>query len=291
MPKRKLPDLSPAQVVAVQDALLANADRLLTSAFAVLDLGNVALARSLAILGMEESGKAIAIHERRVQMAYAANGDPFVTDDLSELWASHQRKLQLVHDFLVDEQYWFGHGPSDPEENRAYLGAIKRWISRHDKLKQRGFYVDLDKVGNPLTPEAVADAESLADVIDHVHQIGWQLRLGEHIEAKGLAQQAMAVAPASDQRIEEMRELMAGMDDHEFVEGMLAGMREGSQGRRLNNDAYRLKLPETGSNPFANLGKPGYEAETRELLRLSDDLDQREQGDVGSADERGPGDD
>ncbi len=75
---RGLPDLSPAQVVAVQDSLLANADRLLTSALAVLELGNVGLARSLAILGMEESGKAIAMHERRVQMAYAPEGQPFV---------------------------------------------------------------------------------------------------------------------------------------------------------------------------------------------------------------------
>ena len=42
-------------------------------------------------------------------------------------------------------------------------------------------------------------------------------------------------------------------------------------GPPLNNDAYRLRLPEPGSNPFANLGKPGYEAETRELLRLAEE--------------------
>lgn len=39
----KLPDLTPEQVVRLQDALLANADALLTSALAVLNLGNVAL--------------------------------------------------------------------------------------------------------------------------------------------------------------------------------------------------------------------------------------------------------
>lgn len=77
MPGRKLPGLSSAQVVQLQDALLANADALLTSALAVLDLRHVALARSLAILGLEEFGKAIAIHERRVQMAHAPEGEPF----------------------------------------------------------------------------------------------------------------------------------------------------------------------------------------------------------------------
>lgn len=53
----------------VAGALLANADRLLTHALGVLELGDVGLARSLAILGMEDSAKAIAIHERRVVIA------------------------------------------------------------------------------------------------------------------------------------------------------------------------------------------------------------------------------
>jgi len=49
MPVGKLPDLSPAQVAQLQDALLANADALLTSARAVLDLGHVALASTTAL--------------------------------------------------------------------------------------------------------------------------------------------------------------------------------------------------------------------------------------------------
>ena len=74
---RSLPPLSPSQVVQLQDALLANADRLLVSALTILDSAQVALARSLAILGMEESGKAIALHERRVAIAYEPEGTPF----------------------------------------------------------------------------------------------------------------------------------------------------------------------------------------------------------------------
>jgi len=35
-----------------------------------------------------------------------------------------------------------------------------------------------------LAPTDVADEEALRDVIAHVHQIGWQLRLGEHIEGQ-----------------------------------------------------------------------------------------------------------
>lgn len=268
---RQLPALSAEQVVRLQDALLANADTLLTSALLILEEGNVALARSLAILGMEESGKAIALHQRRVSIAYEAEGSPFVNDWLQNLWASHQAKLQLVHSFLVDEQYWFGVDPSNPEDNEADLGTIKRWVQRHDKLKLRGFYVDIDKIGNALGPSGVSDQESLARVIEHIHQIGWQLRLGEHIEAKGQATMAKARKAMSDREIEELRTSFEGVDlDDDIVDGLRAG----GDGAVLHNDAYRLQLPDEGSNPFRNLGKPGHEAETRELLRLSEELDE-----------------
>ncbi|WP_146603912.1 hypothetical protein [Micromonospora deserti] len=60
--------------------------------------------------------------------------------------------------------------------------------------------------------------------------------------------------------------------DEEFYDSM----RQGREGRKLNNDGYRLHLPEPGSNPFQNLGKRGYEAEARELMRLAEESDRRE---------------
>jgi len=155
MPVRRLPDLTPEQVVRLQDALLENANTLLSSALTILDEGHVALARSLE--------------------------------------------------------------PSDPAENAAYLGTIKSWTRRNDRSKQRGFYVELGRTGEVLTPSDIADASALREVIARVHQIGWQLRLGEP----------------------------------------------------LPNVTYRFNLPDADENPFRNVGKPGYEAETRELLRLA----------------------
>src|SRR5690625_4850616 len=96
MPRRQhLPDdLTPGQVVALQDALLSNADQLLQAAVAMLEGDSAPLARSLAILGMEESGKAIALHERRVRMAYAPEGEPFVDVQIGR--ASCRERVQIA---------------------------------------------------------------------------------------------------------------------------------------------------------------------------------------------------
>jgi AbiV len=142
-----------------------------------------------------------------------------------------------------EERYWFGTEPADPEANLAYLGTIRAWARRHKKLKQRGLYVDIDEVGGVLAPTDVADRESLLDVISHVHQIGWQLRLGEHIEATRQAEEAREVQPRSEAQIEEMREMFSGIPEPD--EAFYESLRQGWQGRRLNNEGYRLHLPDT----------------------------------------------
>lgn len=273
---RRLPDLSPEQVVRLQDALLANADTLLTSAIAILDLGHVALARSLAILGLEESGKAIAVHERRVEMVSAAEGELFRCGRLDELWASHEKKLEAVHQFLLAEDYWFGENPPDPRQTATALGTIKSWARRNDNSKQRGFYVGLSKTGEPMAPTDLTDTESLRDLIGYVHQIGWQIRLGEHIEGKGQDQQEGGIPPASAMFLGWLTpddEHDAPAEQREFMEQLRVSLAEGVPGTPLNNAAYRFNPPGADRSPFRNLGRPGYEAETRELLLMQDELD------------------
>lgn len=273
MAVRRLPDLTPAQVLRLQDALLANADALLTSALAVLDLGHVALARSLAILGLEESGKAVAVHERRLLMTSLPEGEPFRCDELDELWASHERKLETVHRFLLHEPYWFGTEAPNPDENAAVLGAIKSWARRQDKSKQRGFYVGLSRNGEAMAPTDVADAQSLREIIGQVHQIGWQLRLGEHIEGKRQDEQERSLEPV---RPEDLDWLDADPETPAYLRRLGARMRaslaHGLDGRPLSNAAYRFNPPGADRSPFRNLGKPGYEAETRELMTMYERL-------------------
>lgn len=271
--RQSLPEtLSPAQVIALQDALLENADRLLRAAITMLDNDEVALARSLAILGMEESGKAIALHERRVGIAYAPEGEAFVDKPLRELWGNHGLKLSAVYDFLVAEQYWFGVEPSDPAENERALGTIDAWRQDHNTFKQGGFYVDVSTEGDPIMPGSAADSDAVRDAIGHIHQVGWQLRLGEHIEGKRRRQAEEDVPPASDEEIARMRRTLRDADP-ETAEHILESMRQGSVGERMNNAAYAFVLPK---NPFENLGKPGYEAEERELALLMDRLNRED---------------
>lgn len=161
--------------------------------------------------------------------------------------------------FLVNEDYWFGVEAADPEANEAELGAIRGWTSRHDRAKLRGFYVDVSKTGDVMKPGDVADKEMLERVLAAVHQIGWQLRLGEHIEGKRQDQQEEGIPAASAELIQYMSSL--GID--------INGREDAIPGTPLRNASYRFNDPEKkSSEPFQNMGKPGYEAETRELLAL-----------------------
>lgn len=279
-PKGSLPPLTGEQVVGLFDALLANADRLLGGGEVLLEAGHVALARAIGILGAEESGKAIALFNRRVQIAKEPEGSRFVTKGLQELWKSHAFKLKAVHQFLVDESYWFGDGPwYEKPGAEDVLRELDSWATGRNTAKQAGFYVDVDvATGEPVEPNQQADTEDVREVLARVHQIGWQLRLGEHIEAKRQLESSEGVprlsAAEAESEVAEMRGLFAkasgpdgrqepwsfDWDDYE------KGLREGVQGEPLNNGEYLLRLP---GSPFAGVGTKGYEAETRELRSLA----------------------
>lgn len=269
---RKLPDLAPQQVIQLQDALLANANRLLESAVLLLDSGQVSLARSLAILGLEESGKAIAIHDRRVAINHAPPGETFRCEALDLLWSSHTRKLEAVHDFLVWERYGFSAGVPDPEENASSLGTIKAWSRRQDRSKQRGFYVELSKTGEALAPSDITDEEALRNVIALVHQIGWQLRLGEHIEGKKQDQRERGMPALTDEDISWIGSQEAGSPAAgEIIAELKRRMLKGILGEPLPNPDYRFNVKGYPREPFGNMGKVGYEAETRELINLMEE--------------------
>jgi hypothetical protein len=111
--------------------------------------------------------------------------------------------------------------------------------------------------------------QTVAEVIARVHQIGWQLRLGEHIEATGEAERERGVPPSTEAELEDTRAMFSDALEPEAMDDLFSSLRDDTPGTHYNNAPYRLRLPEPGSDPFANVSKPGYEAETRELVRLA----------------------
>lgn len=275
MPTRALPNLSPDRVIELMDALLANAARLLRASVAVYETGDFALAHSLAVLAIEESGKAIAVHERRIAMVRLPQGEPFRCNDLDELWANHDRKLQKVYDFLVREDYWFDTEPSDPDANARLLGSMRAWSRRQNRAKLHGLYVDIGKTGDLLEPATDKDDGDFADVIARVHQIGWQIRLGEHIEGKAQDQREAGVAPSRKSSLAFHRAANRESVDEQVRETLreiAAWALEGTPGEELNNAEYRFNPPGADRSPFRNVGNRGYEAETLELAALANAL-------------------
>lgn len=74
-----------------------------------------------------------------------------------------------------------------------------------------------------------------------------------------------------------MRGLMRRVDP-EIAEQIIESMRQGTKGTKVAIATYSFTLPE---NPFENIGRPGYEAQDRELAALAEDLAADEDGNEG----------
>ena len=68
------------------------------------------------------------------------------------------------------------------------------------------------------------------------------------------------------------------MPEPKVVEKIIVTMRQGTKGTKLANSEYAFMLP---TNPFENVGRPGYEAHDRELAALAEDLAADEDSDKG----------
>jgi len=247
-------NLSPAQMIALQDDLLASADRLRTSALSMIERGLVPVARLFATSSVDKTRKAIVTHQRRDEMSREPEGAPFVNNELRELWDQRELTPSVVYDFLMFDDYGFETTPADSDETRRVMETINNWRSGRQSIHQRDVYV--------AEPDEVVAIHLL---LDRVHQIGWQLRMGEHIEAQRLERAAQDIPPATEEEIEEARWGYRNIDP-EIAEGIINSKRRGTKGKKFNNAAYAFTLAE---DPFENMHKPGYEAQDRKLSALS----------------------
>jgi AbiV family abortive infection protein len=140
-------------------AALANAERLLTDAKALLALGSAPTAYSLAVLAMEEASKA-----NDWQRIVAESGDAPV--DLSQKQHKDRLRpvrqsfgyLQAFHELIHDPDGY----KAEPDE--SWRRRIEAEISNDNAKKQRGFYVDVD--GDEVLEASLISAAQAEAMVD-----------------------------------------------------------------------------------------------------------------------------
>jgi AbiV family abortive infection protein len=176
------------QVEDLYDALLSNAYYLSVDAEVLLAKSSVGRARAFAILALEECGKAIMIHEAKVASFGRGEADPVLDTQFWKDWRTHRPKLRRVRDFLLREDYWFDIAPPPVSPHllgpvEDYLAELDRFAAEGDSSKMNGLYVDVDPAtGRTRAPEDDTNADQVTELLLLAHQIGWQLRLGDHIQ-------------------------------------------------------------------------------------------------------------
>ncbi len=176
------------QVEDLYDEVLGNAFDLSKDARLLLDCGSIGHARALAVLAHEECGKAILIHHAKIASFQSGYKDPVLDDRFWKDWRTHQPKLRAVHEFIIREEYWFDVQPPPINEFLLgdvsdYLTELDRWAAEGDSSKLRGLYVDVDQgTGNTFSPATDQGASEVVELLAIAHQIGWQIRLGDHIQ-------------------------------------------------------------------------------------------------------------
>jgi AbiV family abortive infection protein len=161
MPSTPLP---PKELLdALAGAAVDNANRLLADASTLLAAGSAPTAHSLAVLALEEVGKAI------ICCGGFAGSDNTVTtrERFDQEIASHSAKLTWARNFVdvMVSMATFGAGDNSGMAASAeeYLDALKEQRKRDNVQKMRGFYVDLSNAGKVQLPTEItaADAEEM----------------------------------------------------------------------------------------------------------------------------------
>lgn len=211
--------LTNAQLEALYDELLENADQLCRDAEVLLEAESVERARALVILALEESAKAIAIHESRAEAAMTGSSVPSLDRAFWREWRAHVPKLRRVKAFLIEERYWFGLPPKPNELLQGpldqYLETLSRWAHAYQDAKLSAFYVDVDPDSGDVLQAPVPDRSEVLAMIELVEQVGWQVRQGDHIVWRGHEEALDAMGDSSPFS----HTAVSGQQQHERMNG------------------------------------------------------------------------
>jgi AbiV family abortive infection protein len=196
MPSTPLP---PKELLdALAQAAVDNANRLLTDASTLLAAGTAPSAHSLAVLAVEEVGKAI------ICCGGFAGSDNTVTtrERFDQEIASHSAKLTWARNFVDVMVAMARAGVGDNSGMAAsaeeYLEALKEQRKRDNIQKMRGFYVDLSDAGEVQLPAEI----TVADAEEMISLAGWANRAVRElfIDGTGFRFTVPSSTPPADRR-------------------------------------------------------------------------------------------
>lgn len=151
MPNDALPGDAVRHALAA--AAIHNAHRLLRDGWFLLEAGSYPTAQSLAVLALEEAGKAVACHRIAGADEQANTRSQFVRQ-----LTLHTAKLQRARNFLDLLDALPAGGMADTQAE--YLEKLISQARDDNDNKMRGFYVDLDDTDQVRTPEDVSNDEA-----------------------------------------------------------------------------------------------------------------------------------
>lgn len=190
--------LTPSAARSFWKALMDNATNLITDAHVLLKHRSFGRARSLTVLAQEELGKALWLYET-FHIAWShGDEEPRVAERLTAEGRRHAAKYMEAFVFGRElEAFW---GDFDVEYEGAPLDGTRddwdAWFASKEaeataagkaanEEKMLGFYVDVDKSGEVLTPSSI-EAGTIADDLQRAAQVVEMLLIKDHTRMQDL---------------------------------------------------------------------------------------------------------
>ncbi|MER7335985.1 MULTISPECIES: AbiV family abortive infection protein [unclassified Micromonospora] len=173
-------------------ALMDNASSLIADADLLLSAGSFGRARALTVLAQEELGKAVWVYDTFSSAWSTGDSEPRKVDRLARHGRDHVQKF--LEAFVYGDElpaFWGDYEAMDTRrQGESWEDAWQRRqreaeaaAKEANTAKQRGFYVDRDKVGTISSPTCFG-AGTVADDLAVAAQVVEMLLIRDHSRMK-----------------------------------------------------------------------------------------------------------
>ena len=184
--------MTPQNARTFWKALMDNASALIADADVLLSAGSFGRARALTVLAQEELGKALWVYDTFSAAWSTGDSEPLKVDRLAKHGRDHVQKF--LEAFVYGDElaaFWGDYEAMDTRrQGESWKDAWQRRqreaeaaAKEANTAKQRGFYVDRDKVGTISSPTSFG-AGTVADDLEVAAQVVEMLLIRDHSRMK-----------------------------------------------------------------------------------------------------------